>query len=1290
TPAVSAAAQTVTRVEGLPSSNFVSKPQKYLIETNPVLTELKQFLSSDYLLAGLGYDPEVSAKRLGDGLYEQRLVQQAVVARTGQAFIDGQTSNEAQFKYLMNNAIASKQQLNLAVGVSLSSQQVAALTHDIVWLEEHEVNGEMVLVPVLYLAQADGRLGPTGALIAGNDVSLIAGQNLDNVGTLRAANNLSAVAGNNLVNTGLIEAGNRLDLLAGNDLINTAGGIIKGRDVSLTAINGDVINERSITSMDNSARGQRHNEFADSAARIEAANDMSISAGRDVINKGSVLESGRDMSIQAGRDVTIAPTEVTNSLFSDSKHNSSDITQLGSTASAGRDLTVQAGRDISVIASQIEAKRDIAMAATENLTISSAADEEHSLSKSKKLTRQEDHVSQIAADLDAGGSVALQAGQNLAVISSRITAGKEAYLVAGDQLDILAAQDSDYSLYDKKKKGSFGAKNFKRDEVTDTRNISSEITTGGDLTLASGGDQRYQVAKLNSGNDLLINSGGAIDFEGVKDLHDESHTKNKSSAAWTSTKGKGTTDETLRQSELVAKGELAIRAVEGLKIDIKQIDQQSVSQTIGAMVKADPQLAWLKEAEKRGDVDWRQIKELHESFKYTNSSLGQGAMLAIIIIVTALTAGAASGLAASAGSMAGAGAGSTMAAATVGASAASAGLGNVIATAALTSVASNAAVSVINNKGNIGATFKDITSSSSLKGYLTSAAMAGMMPGYDPTSLGFNLQSAQAVLMKSASDAFVNTVINGGSYSDNITNALAGQATSVGMAVGFKAVGGWALGKYEDGSIQKVLAHALMGGLVAEATGSDFKTGAMAAGANEALINVISNMAGGDKNLEIIGSQLSGIVAAAAVNGDVAKGAEIAKYATTYNRQLHFEEQKWLNENVKEFAQKENITEQVAMERLSQQALKNTDMLWRSILSDGNDSAAQIFLAGAGKTFVNNLGSDQKLFTAENNQLFRPEMFADSADPAFYKQFVQSGVSRDLSTGLMKELKDSGVALKDGVVDLAKAAKENPTAVFKSILEGVAGMPAGVVDSFKESGQAIGEGAAVALNSELSGKLNAIYGQHVGTAQQALLAIRIFAAVTGAKGIASAGDALVEKAVGKKLDEVLDQKKPEIVLAEKTETLTYLSNSSAPEIRGRLASAINEVRRELPSGGNAAFAEINIGSLSPETMVMKAFSGFDDRIEEFLPKPQGDASTWSLQPKVATQKYIDTPEGYLRDIDTEFKILETVSQRLKGDSLAAGSINLISEKSVCPSCTSVIEQFRLKYPKVQLNVFTVE
>ncbi|MNI31172.1 Adenosine monophosphate-protein transferase and cysteine protease IbpA precursor [compost metagenome] len=155
----------------------------------------------------------------------------------------------------MDNAVQSKQQLNLSVGVSLTAEQVAALTHDIVWLESHEVNGEEVLVPVLYLAHTDNRLAPTGALIAGNDVSLIAGKTLNNVGTLRASNNLSAGAGEDIVNSGLVEADKRLDLLAGNTLVNRAGGIIAGRDVGLTTITGNVINERTVTTHQSSGGG---------------------------------------------------------------------------------------------------------------------------------------------------------------------------------------------------------------------------------------------------------------------------------------------------------------------------------------------------------------------------------------------------------------------------------------------------------------------------------------------------------------------------------------------------------------------------------------------------------------------------------------------------------------------------------------------------------------------------------------------------------------------------------------------------------------------------------------------------------------------------------------------------------------------------------------------------------------------------------------------------------------------------------------------------------------------------
>jgi len=235
----------------------VTQAHKYLIETNPALTDLKQFMGSDYLLDNLGYDPDQAQKRLGDGLYEQRLIREAVVARTGQRYLAGLISDEAMYRYLMDNALASKDALGLSLGVTLSAEQVAALTHDIVWLEEYEVNGELVLVPVLYLAQAEGRLAANGALIQGRDVTLISGGDLANQGTLRASGDLDVQAVN-IANSGLLEANERLSLLAEDSIRNAQGGIIAGRDVSLLAGN-DILNERSV-SVHQSAAGNRETD----------------------------------------------------------------------------------------------------------------------------------------------------------------------------------------------------------------------------------------------------------------------------------------------------------------------------------------------------------------------------------------------------------------------------------------------------------------------------------------------------------------------------------------------------------------------------------------------------------------------------------------------------------------------------------------------------------------------------------------------------------------------------------------------------------------------------------------------------------------------------------------------------------------------------------------------------------------------------------------------------------------------------------------------------------------------
>ncbi|HEK0367905.1 TPA: DUF637 domain-containing protein, partial [Pseudomonas aeruginosa] len=807
---------------------------------------------------------------------------------------------------------------------------VAALTHDIVWLEEVEVNGEKVLAPVVYLAQAEGRLGPNGALIQGRDVNLITGGDLRNAGTLRAQNDLSATAGN-IDNSGLIEAGNRLDLLASGSIRNDQGGIIAGREVSLSALTGDVINEQTVTQHQSSYRGTGTTEaFADSAARIEAAQKLTVSAGRDVANIGGVIDSKGDLALQGGRDVLVSAAVAERGWTAGSQAYQTQTTQMGAEVVAGRDISVSAGRDISVVGSRIDARRDVTFEAGRDVGLVAAANEEHAYGKTKKVTFQDDKITQQATRVDAGGDLAINAGQDLRLVASQASAGDEAYLVAGDKLELLAANDSSYYLYDKKSKGSFGSKKTRRDEITDVTAVGSQISSGGDLTLLSGGDQTYQGAKLESGNDLAIVSGGAVTFEAVKDLHQESHEKSKGNLAWQSSKGKGQTDETVRQSQLVAQGNLAIKAVEGLKIDLKHIDQKTVSQTIDAMVQADPQLAWLKQMEQRGDVDWRRVQELHDSWKYSNSGLGVGAQLAIAIVVAYFTAGAAS---AALGSMAGVGAGSGSMMAAAGSTAmvqagtavgtAAAGWANAAGTAVAMGMASNGAISTINNRGNLGDVVKDVTSSDALRGYVVAGTTAGLTAGvYDKwtstqTGTSTALPNTGAVapaaglgtwqgvgqftsnqLLQNGTSVLLDRALGGkGSLGDALQNSLANAFA----AYGFKLIGDTTHGVLDDGSLGKIGLHALMGGLAAEAVGGDFRTGALAAGVNEALVDSLAKQYASlpiddKKGLLIMSSQLIGVLAASTQGDADAKslqtGAWVAGNATQHNYLSHWQEEK--------------------------------------------------------------------------------------------------------------------------------------------------------------------------------------------------------------------------------------------------------------------------------------------------------------------------------------------------------------------------------------------------------------
>ncbi|MBH4112345.1 DUF637 domain-containing protein, partial [Pseudomonas aeruginosa] len=327
---------------------------------------------------------------------------------------------------------------------------------------------------------------------------------------------------------------------------------------------------------------------------------------------------------------------------------------------------------------------------------------------------------------------------------------------------------------------------------------------------------------------------------------------------------------------------------------------------------------WLKQMEQRGDVDWRRVQELHDSWKYSNSGLGVGAQLAIAIVVTYFTAGAASGAIATAG------AGTSMAGATAAATATtSAGWLNAAGTAALSGVASNGAISTINNRGNLGDVVKDVTSSDALRGYVVAGTTAGLTAGvYDKwtstqTGTSTALPNTGAVapaaglgtwqgvgqftsnqLLQNGTSVLLDRALGGkGSLGDALQNSLANAFA----AYGFKLIGDTTHGVLDDGSLGKIGLHALMGGLAAEAVGGDFRTGALAAGVNEALVDSLAKQYASlpiddKKGLLTMSSQLIGMLAASTQGDADAKslqtGAWVAGNATQHNYLSHWQEEK--------------------------------------------------------------------------------------------------------------------------------------------------------------------------------------------------------------------------------------------------------------------------------------------------------------------------------------------------------------------------------------------------------------
>ncbi|NMG03867.1 DUF637 domain-containing protein [Azoarcus taiwanensis] len=522
------------------------------------------------------------------------------------------------------------------------------------------------------------------------------------------------------------------------------------------------------------------------------------------------------------------------------------------------------------------------------------------LFSSNKRTSREiaERATPTGVDIQAG-NIDIAAGGDLSATAARLISHADTTLSAGGELELLAALNTDAYSFERNRSGDFGRRSQRSALDHSIEHVGTTIAAGGDIAIDSGSNQTWQAASLSADGAIDIRAGGAIDFEGVKDFEQHARHKSSSDWAWRKAKGEGYSQETLRLTEIAATSGLVIEAAERIRIDVPRVTAESVANTIARLAAAEPQLAWLADLHASGDIDWRQVREHHDRFKYSDSGMGPGLALAVAIVTTVATGG----------------------------------WGNAIA-------------------AHVGTTY-------------------GPAAGYAAH------QGARAVL-----SASVDTALHGGSLEDRLAAALTQQAIHVVSATAFNQVGNLGLA---DGSLEKILVKALVGGAISQAATGDFASGALAAGANEALVTQLAQLSGNDPTLLVLASRLVGTVSAALSGGDPAQAADIAGYGTQYNYLNH------VRPSLLALSEKERFeAAAVACEAGDSSACRTRNEL--VLLSQERDQAiAQACLTD--RTLCNTLTREAREM---GNVVYRDAGFvwANSPDPTFALNLATMGPSQ--------------------------------------------------------------------------------------------------------------------------------------------------------------------------------------------------------------------------------------------------------------------------------------------------------
>ncbi|WJD86895.1 DUF637 domain-containing protein [Serratia marcescens] len=1076
-----------------------------------------------------------------------------------------------------------------------------------------------------------------GALSANGNITLLAGQNLWLSNLAYSA--IDAANDNNKDDRHVVtalSAGKNLTASANNQLLTYGARLTSGANMTLTS-GGDMRFE----AVQNHTYREGGNEFTET--RTQQGTELNAGGLMTVISGGSILFQATKLVVKGLGANWKSPVAVTDwgsriaaaeQAVNAAQQRINDADSRKSQAQG--QLAILQNAYNAAVAERAEAQRR--WDNPPKFPCCGYTDEQHNIESeiAARLVNAKHAVQQTKIALDSANNTINQAGsqtvqatrerdesqQRLVALrqeaqskgideakqKAQVDAHNQAEAMRAGNMDIAAKGGYLYaqameesSHYEKKetKRKWWGKKTEVKQTRHDVTNKVTEFTAAGNITLMSRDDSTYEASKIAAGqNARLISTHGQVNFRAVKNTSFE-QTVSNSKGFFIKQANKGYEDNKWVLPSIHTGGALTVEAAKGVSADVKVKNGQALQSAIDALGNT-PGTTWVKDLNKRNDVQWSKVKDAYDSWDYKSQHLNPAVAAVIAIAAAAVTAG--SSLAATAASsVSGA----------VGGGAVTSGA----VTAGMSSLASQAAVALVENQGNLSKTLQALGSNENVKATATAMAIGGALNGFD-SAMGWSKDAAgkplnpnnvklpqlsngdwskvaQRVAGQSVISSSLNTAINGGSFKDNLTNALLANIGSQVQAEGANLIGdnGEVLG-----AAGKSVSHAVLAGVAAEIGKGNAKgaaAGALAAELAGVIINdnLVRSEGWQERQAQI--SRVAGAFAGAIVTAKAAgatSGANAGEFVERFNRQLHQEE---LN------------------------AIK-------ALAKGDKEKEARLMAASCRKVAC----TTQEALNSDERKQFE----------ALMNKYPST---RD----------------EDGLIANYWVQKERQRFGNYPAFAGY--------DSEKlftyDLGDQITDGQLFARNQQIE-QISKLTGWSPDWVNASVMAVSIASTFAG-MGKANVGNQyLSSKLVGPT-----------------SAWKGYLVNEKTVQQAATLRQQVLDARAPFPQNirksGNAAVAQIDIPGM-PKTLA--AHSRVDKAEKSFVGKGGGNF----------TYETIKNSDGnpIPRNLDSEYKILDNLADKLGGNIAAKGKVTIFTERVACDSCLGVVEQFQKKYPGIKVEV----